>query len=202
MESTKRAALYSRVSTNEQSTALQESELRQFAQHRGWSVAGVFSDTISGKTSSRPALDAMMADCRKRKVDIVLVWKFDRFARSLRHLVTAMDEFKRLGVDFVSATENLDTSVPSGELIFQIFGAIAQFERALIAERVKAGLAHAKSTGVQLGRPSKKRLTGEETRLMRELRAKGATIRELAHKFGCSVWTAHRATRGGLTEFS
>ena len=136
-----------------------------------------------------------MADCRKRTVDVVLVWKFDRFARSLRHLVTAMEEFKRLGVDFVSSTENLDTTVPSGELVFQIFGAIAQFERALIRERVKAGLTHAKKTGVRLGRPSKKHLSSAEIIRIRAEKAKGATLRQLATAFGCSVWAAYQATK-------
>src|SRR5205823_7352676 len=107
----------------------------------------------------RPALDELMTDCRKRKIDVVLVWKFDRFARSLKQLILALEEFKDLGIDFVSYTEHIDTTTPSGELFFQIFGAFAQFERALVSERVKSGLAHARDQGKRLGRPPLRELS-------------------------------------------
>lgn len=195
MKKQKRAVFYTRVSTAEQNTAAQESELRQFAKNRGWDVTRVYSDKISGKTSSRPALDQLMDDCRKRRVDIVLVWKFDRFGRSLRHLVTSLEEFKRLGVDFISATEGIDTTIPSGELVFQIFGAIAQFESGLISERVKAGLAEAKRKGKSLGRPAIKKLSRQEIAEIRRARRRGVTLRELSRKFGASMWSVHQAGR-------
>jgi len=131
-----RVAIYTRVSTDDQSTSTQEHELRQYAKHRNWTVQRVYTDHgFSGASEKRPALDELLRDTRKRKFDVVLVWKFDRFARSLRQLVSALELFRKFGIDFVSATEAIDTSLPSGELVFQIFGAIAQFERALIGER-------------------------------------------------------------------
>jgi DNA invertase Pin-like site-specific DNA recombinase len=143
----------------------------------------------------RPALQELMAACRQRKFDVVLVWKFDRFARSLRHLVTALEEFKRLGVDFISATEGVDTTIPSGELVFQIFGAIAQFERSLISERVKAGIAEARRNGRRLGRPAIKELSEIEVRKIRAARRKGATLRKLSNQFGASLWAVYQASR-------
>jgi DNA invertase Pin-like site-specific DNA recombinase len=195
MGKTKRAALYVRVSTSEQSTKSQEGELKAYAEHRGWTVKEIYSDKISGVKDNRPALQELMAACRQRKVDVVLVWKFDRFARSLRHLVTALEEFKRLGVDFISATEGVDTTIPSGELVFQIFGAIAQFERSLISERVKAGIAEARRNGKRLGRPAIKELSGVEIRKIRAARRKGATLRKLSNQFGASLWAVYQASR-------
>lgn len=190
-----RVAVYVRVSTADQSTRAQEYELQRFAKNRGWSVTRIYSDKKSGAINSRPALDELMADCRKRKVDAVLVWKFDRFARSLRHLVTALEEFKRLGIDFVSATEGIDTTVPSGELVFQIFGAIAQFERTLISERVKAGLAHAIRNGKRVGRPAKKKLSETEIRKIQAARRRGVTLKKLSTQFGASMWAVYQAGR-------
>jgi len=192
----KKVAVYTRVSTQDQSTKAQESELREFAKNRGWEITRVYSDTISGTAKSRPGLDELMADCRKRKFAVVLVWKFDRFARSLRHLVTALEEFKGLGIDFISATEGVDTTVPSGELVFQIFGAIAQFERTLICERVRAGLTEAKRKGKQLGRPAIKKLSHIEVKEIRAARKKGVTLRRLATQFGASLWAVHQAAQG------
>jgi DNA invertase Pin-like site-specific DNA recombinase len=191
----KRVAIYTRVSTQDQSTKAQEYELQQFANNRGWNVTQVYADKKSGSVSSRPALDELMAACRKRKVDAVLVWKFDRFARSLRHLVTALEEFKRLGIDFVSATEGIDTTVPSGELVYQIFGAIAQFERTLISERVKAGLAEAIRNGRKIGRPAIKRLSNTEIRKIRAARRRGVTLKKLSSEFGASMWAVYQAGR-------
>lgn len=195
MKKQKRVAIYSRVSTQDQSTKAQEYELQQFAKNRGWSVTRVYADKKSGATNSRPALDELMGNCRKRKVDVVLVWKFDRFARSLRHLVTALEEFKRLGIDFVSATEGIDTTVPSGELVFQIFGAIAQFERTLISERVKAGLAEAIRNGKKIGRPAIKTLSRAEIQKIRAARRRGVTLKKLSTQYGASMWTVFQAGR-------
>jgi len=187
----KRAGIYVRVSTTEQKTDAQEKELRDYAERRGWQVQKVYSDKESGAKFNRPALDELMVDCRRRKIDVVLVWKFDRFARSLRQLIVALDEFKRLGIDFVSSTESVDTSIPSGELLFQIFGAIGQFERSLISERTKAGLEHARREGKRLGRPPLKKLSLAEIRQLRRDRRKGgASFKALANRYGTSVWTA------------
>ena len=196
MGKTKRVGLYLRVSTDSQQTKMQESELRRYAEARGWEIQQIYSDRgVSGRKDIRPALQELMAACRQRKIDVVLVWKFDRFARSLRHLVTALDEFKRLRVDFISATEGVDTTLPSGELVFQIFGAIAQFEAGLISERVKAGLAEAKRNGKQLGRPAIKKLSEAEVAKIRAARRKGVTLRKLASQFGASLWAVYQASR-------
>jgi DNA invertase Pin-like site-specific DNA recombinase len=196
MGKTKRVGLYLRVSTDAQQTKMQESELRRYAEARGWEIQHIYADQgVSGRKDTRPALQDLMMACRQRKIDIVLVWKFDRFARSLRHLVTALEEFKRLGVDFISATEGVDTTIPSGELVFQIFGAIAQFEAGLIGQRVKAGLAEARRNGVQLGRPAIKKLSAVEVAKIRAARRKGVTLRKLASQFGASLWSVYQASR-------
>lgn len=195
MPKAKRVAIYMRVSTELQNTKLQEMELKEFAAFRKWEVTRIYSDIISGAKDSRPALNELMADGRRRKFDVVLVWKFDRFARSLRHLVTALEEFRHLGIDFISATEGVDTTSPSGELVFQIFGAIAQFERSLISERVTAGLRAAVKNGKVLGRPPIKRLTDDDLSRIRAGRKNGIPLRKLAHQVGASLWAVHRASQ-------
>src|SRR5215469_5638518 len=154
-KSIQRVALYSRVSTNHgQDPELQLRELREYAASRGWMIIEEYVDHgVSGTKASRPALNQLMAAAHRRKVDAVLVWKLDRFGRSLQHLVNALAELEVLGVAFVSLRDNLDLSTPSGRLMFQIVGAMAEFERALIQERVKAGLRNAKAKGKKLGRP-------------------------------------------------
>jgi DNA invertase Pin-like site-specific DNA recombinase len=187
-----RVGIYVRVSTSGQSTRSQEFELRQYAERRGWVVHKIYADEgVSGSKQSRPALDELFRDCRRRTLGGVLVWKFDRFARSLRQLVTALEEFRKLGVDFVSATEGIDTTIPSGELLFGIIASIAQFERSLISERVKSGLAQAVRQGRRLGRPPLKVLSKAELHDLRnERRTSKTSFKELAEKFGISVWTA------------
>jgi DNA invertase Pin-like site-specific DNA recombinase len=193
-----RVAIYTRVSTDDQSTKTQEHELRQYAKNRGWAVQRVYTDHgFSGASEKRPALDELLRETRKRKFDVVLVWKFDRFARSLRQLVSALELFRKFGIDFVSATEAIDTSLPSGELVFQIFGAIAQFERALIGERVKAGLAQARRNGKRIGRPPVRSLTPEERGRLRKEHLKGKSLRKLAESYGVTLWTVHAACRRG-----
>jgi DNA invertase Pin-like site-specific DNA recombinase len=189
-----RVAIYTRVSTDDQSTKTQEHELRQYAKHRGWTVQRVHTDHgFSGASEKRPALDELLRDTRKRRFDVVLVWKFDRFARSLRQLVSALELFRNFGIGFVSATEAIDTSLPSGELVFQIFGAIAQFERALIGERVKAGLGQARRNGKRIGRPPIRSLTLEERTRLRKEHLKGKSLRRLAQSYGVTLWSAHSA---------
>lgn len=193
MKQQKRCAAYVRVSTAAQTTASQEGELREYAGRRGWKVQ-IYRDTISGAKESRPALNRLMEDCRARKIDVVLVWRFDRFARSLRHLVSALEKFKRLGVDFISASEGVDTTLASGELVFQIFGSIAQFERSLICERVKAGLAEARRKGTRLGRRPSRILSETEIKKIRAGRRKGVTLRKLALQFKAPLTAVYRAS--------
>src|SRR5271155_2744715 len=146
--------IYARVSTAEQSAAMQLEELRAFAAKRGWKIAEEYTDSgISGSKESRPALDRLLADARRRKFDAVLVYRYDRFARSLRQLVNALGEFDTLGIHFVSLHEGVDTSTPNGRFVFGIFASIAEFERELIRSRVRSGLAAARAKGKRLGRP-------------------------------------------------
>jgi DNA invertase Pin-like site-specific DNA recombinase len=156
--------LYARVSTSNghQDPEMQLVELRQYATARGWTIAEEYIDQgVSGSKESRPALNRLMVDAHRRKFDAIIVWKLDRFARSLKHLVNALAEFDALGVAFISLRDNLDLSTPAGRLMFQIIGAMAEFERSLIQERVKAGLAHARCKGVKLGRPRRTLDLGE-----------------------------------------
>ena len=133
---------------------MQTRELREYCERRGWNVVAEYVDIgISGAKDRRPELDKLMADARRRRFDVVAVWRFDRFARSVRHLLRALDEFQALRIDFVSLTEALDTSTPSGRMTFTVLGAVAELERSLIAERVRAGLRNARARGVRLGRP-------------------------------------------------
>jgi DNA invertase Pin-like site-specific DNA recombinase len=189
----KRAGIYTRVSTTDQHPEIQQRELVKFVKRRGW-VYEIYCDKgISGATEKRPGLTALFEDCRRGKVDVVVVWKFDRFARSLKQLLNALELFRRLNVDFISCTEAIDTSLPHGEMLFQIIGAIAQWERALIGERVRAGLQNARSQGRRLGRPPLRVLTlGEIMKLRKERVRSNIPFRKLAIKYGVSVWTAHR----------
>jgi DNA invertase Pin-like site-specific DNA recombinase len=150
-----RVALYARVSTlNGQDPEMQLRELREYATRRGWEIAGEYTDHgVSGSKDSRPELDRLIADAHRRRCDVVLVWKLDRFARSLKFLVNSLADLEARGVAFVSFRDNLDLSTPSGRLMFQIIGAMAEFERSLIQERVRAGLRNARAKGKKFGRP-------------------------------------------------
>jgi DNA invertase Pin-like site-specific DNA recombinase len=150
-----------------------------------------------GASSNRPALNELLKACRRGSVDVVVVWKFDRFARSLKQLMSGLETCRSLGIDFVSVTEAVDTSLPAGELVFQMIGAVAQFERSLIGERVRSGLANARAKGKSLGRPSLRKLSPAETRQLRQERIRqNVPFRVLARRFGVSVWTAHRLCAG------
>jgi DNA invertase Pin-like site-specific DNA recombinase len=156
---------------------MQLRELREYVERRGWDIMGDYVDRITGTKDSRPELNRLMADAKRRRFDAVLVWKFDRFARSTKHLLTALDEFRALGIDFVSLTEGIDTSTPVGKMTFTILGAVAELERSLIVERVKAGLRNARAKGKRLGRPR----VAVDARRIAALRAEGhswATIAE------------------------
>jgi DNA invertase Pin-like site-specific DNA recombinase len=189
----KRAALYVRVSTGEQHTEAQERALRDYVQRRGWSEHKIYRDKCTGASATRPGLDELLKDCRRRAIDVVVVWKFDRFARSLKNLISGLEFCRALGIDFVSVTEAVDTSLPAGEMLFQMIGAVAQFERSLTAERVKSGLANARANGKILGRPPLRKLTGTEVASLKRQRVRDKVpFRRLARDFGVSVWTAHR----------
>src|SRR6202451_1761989 len=183
-------ALYARVSTlNNQDPEMQLSELREYAGRRGWQIVEEFTDQgVSGCKESRPALNRLMSDACRRKFDAILVWKIDRFGRSLKHLVNALAELAALGVAFVSLRDNLDLTTPSGRLMFQIIGAMAEFERSLIQERVKAGLRNAKAKGQRLGRPR----ADVDKAEVEALRSSGASWRAVAEKLGVGVGTVHR----------
>jgi len=194
----KRAALYVRVSTGEQHTQAQERALREYVQRRGWLPHKIYRDQRTGATATRPGLDELLKDCRRRTIDVVVVWKFDRFARSLKNLIAGLELCRALGIDFVSVTEAVDTSLPAGEMLFQMIGAVAQFEKSLIAERVKSGLANARANGKILGRPPLRKLTEKEIADLRRQRAlEKLPLRTLANKFRVSVWTAHRLCAAG-----
>jgi DNA invertase Pin-like site-specific DNA recombinase len=185
-----RVALYARVSTSngQQDPEMQLRELREFAEHRGFSISGEYIDRMTGSKDSRPALNRLMSDASRRKFDAVLVWKLDRFGRSLRHLVNSIAELEAIGVSFISFRDNLDLTTPSGRLMFQIIGAMAEFERALIQERVRAGLRNAQAKGKKLGRP---RADVDPTQV-EAMRASGSSWREIAEKLGVGLGTVHR----------
>jgi len=187
---TNRVALYSRVSTNNgQNPELQLRELREYCMARGLTIVQEYTDVgYSGSKESRPALNQLMIDARRRRFDSILVWKLDRFGRSLRHLVNALAELEALGLSFISLRDNLDLSTPSGQLMFHVVGAMAQFERALIQERVKAGLRNAKAKGKRLGRP---RVVVDEIAIL-AMRDSGASWRTVSGKLGIGLGTAHR----------
>jgi len=186
-----RVALYARVSTmHNQNPEMQLTELREYGARRGWQIIAEYVDEgISGSRERRPQLDRLMVDAHRRKFDLIAVWKIDRFGRSLKHLVNALADLDSLGVAFVSLRDNLDLSTPSGRLLFQIIGAMAEFERSLIQERVRAGLRNAVAQGVRLGRP-RKMVDADQ---IGRLRASGASWREISEKLGIGVGTACRA---------
>src|SRR5438477_3442205 len=186
-----RVALYARVSTlNNQDPEMQLAELREYAERRGWEIVEEFIDQgVSGCKEFRPALNRLMSDACRRQFDAVLVWKIDRFGRSLKHLVNALADLAALGVAFVSLRDNLDLSTPSGRLMFQIIGAMAEFERALIQERVRAGIRNARAKGRRLGRP---RVLVDVSRIA-SLRAQGRSWAQIRVETGISKGTAQRA---------
>jgi DNA invertase Pin-like site-specific DNA recombinase len=193
----KRAALYVRVSSGEQHTEAQERALCEYVKRRAWLLHKIYRDKCTGATANRPGLDELLKDCRRRSIDVVVVWKFDRFARSLKNLLAGLELCRAMSIDFVSVTESVDTSLPAGEMLFQMIGAVAQFERSLIAERVKSGLANAKANGKVLGRPPLRKLTRKDITDLRKQRVHAKLpFRALAEKFGVSVWTAHRVCAG------
>jgi DNA invertase Pin-like site-specific DNA recombinase len=189
-----RAAIYARVSTTNhgQDTGLQTRELQDFCQHRGWTTVEEYVDIgISGAKERRPALDRLMIDAKRRRFDVVVVYRYDRFARSLRHLVNALEEFRALGIQFVSIHEGVDTSTPNGRLIFGIFASIAEFERELIRDRVRSGLRNARAKGKRLGRPT---VFVDRSRIAL-LRRQGLSWAKIADNLGLGEGTVRRASQ-------
>jgi DNA invertase Pin-like site-specific DNA recombinase len=197
----KRAAIYVRVSTAnrtrtgdgfEQNPDVQEAPLRQVVQQRGWVLARTYSDRMSGAKEDRPGLKRLLQDAKRGEFDVVLVWRFDRFARSIEQLVLALSEFRALGIDFISSQEALDTSTPMGKAMFTIIGAMAELERNVIRERVVAGMEYARRHGTKsgnaIGRPKRIFDRGE----VRRLRETGWAIEKIAKHMRIGVGTVAR----------
>lgn len=182
-------AFYARVSTLDQNCEVQLEDLRRYASKRFARSCEYVDSGVSGTQRHRPQLDALMRDAHKRSFDVVLVWKFDRFARSLKHLIESLDEFSALGIDFISLTEGVDTTTPAGQLLFHIVGAVAQFERDLIAERVRAGMAHARAMGKHIGKPRAE----VDVESVKNLRSNGNSLRVIATTLGIPVSRVRRA---------
>lgn len=177
----KRAAIYARVSTRDQNPDMQIRELHQYAKARDFTVAHEFVDRESGAKESRPELDKLWQVVKARDVDVVLVWKFDRFSRSTKHLINALSEFEAIGVDFISKTDQIDTTSPAGRALFAMISAFAQFERDIISERIKAGLDRARAEGREPGRPPRPDAQKQE---IRKLRQQGLSYSQIANKTG------------------
>jgi DNA invertase Pin-like site-specific DNA recombinase len=187
-----KTALYARVSTLDkgQDPEVQLRELREYCQRRGWDIAGEYVDIgVSGTKDSRPGLNKLMADANRRKFDAVVVWRFDRFARSVSHLLRALETFRSLGIEFVSYSEAIDTSTPVGKMTFTVLGAVGELERSLIVERVNAGIRNARAKGKTLGRPVAIRTSPAE---IARLRAQGLSLRAIGKHLGISEGSVRR----------
>ena len=195
-----KCAIYCRVSTRDQSVEMQLVQLREYAQRRGWEIADEYIDeAVSGIKKKRPGLDRLMADCQQRLVDVVLVWKFDRFARSVTHLTQALETFQSLGIDFISYSQNLDTSTPMGKMLFVILGAVGELERDLIRERTEAGRQVARTRGVKFGRRCV--VTPEVRDRIFALRKGGQTFAYISNLLGIGEATVARTLApGGVNE--
>ena len=177
-----RVGIYARVSTKDQSCELQLRDLRAYCAARGFTIFREYVDQgVSGSKSSRPELDKLMGDARKRKIEAVICWRFDRFARSCKHLLLALEEFRELGVGFVRYMENIDTTSALGRAIFTIVAAVAEVEKNLIVERVQAGINHARAKGKRLGHPSRY----VDPDRIRELQASGLSLRQVPRDDPC-----------------
>jgi DNA invertase Pin-like site-specific DNA recombinase len=185
-------ALYARVSTEGQDPEVQLGALRAHVLNRGWELVEEFIDHgVSGAKERRPALDRLLEGAWQGQFQAVLVWRFDRFARSVKHLITALERFRSLNIGFVSLQEQFDTSTPIGQAMFTIIGAMAQLERDIIRERVKAGLERARAKGVRLGRPAATATPAEALALWRP----GRSLGDIARALHCSRSTVRRRLR-------
>lgn len=189
MQKIQRVAIYARVSTAEQTTENQLLELRRYVEARGWAATEFIDQGVSGSKERRPALDALTTAVRRHHVDAVVCWRLDRLGRNLRHLVLLLDDWQSRGIAFITLGEGIDTSTPAGRLVAGVLGAIAEFERARIQERIHAGLARARAQGKRLGRPRTVRLPPGAARRL--------TVREAAVLWGVSKSTAARRLAAG-----
>jgi DNA invertase Pin-like site-specific DNA recombinase len=193
-----KVALYARVSTEGQDPEVQLQALRSHTANRAWEIVEEFVDKgFSGAKERRPALDRLMQAAWAGKFQAVLVWRFDRFARSVKHLIEALENFRSLNIHFISLQEQFDTSTPIGQAIFTIIGAMAQLERDIIRERVKAGLDRARARGVRLGRPKAE----AHTQQVLSLKADGLSLQEMARRLHCSRSTIRRRLMEAKVEF-
>jgi DNA invertase Pin-like site-specific DNA recombinase len=187
----KQVAFYLRCSTDQQTVALQRRDLFSLAaRHSDWHVVEYVDEGVSGSKSRRPALDRLMADVKHGKIDVVVVWRFDRFARSVSHLLAALEQFQALNVDFISYSEAIDTSSAIGRMTFTVLAAVAELEKQIIIERVRAGQQAAKARGVHCGRP--KADTSERNAQIASLRKQGLSLRTIATELGLSAASIHR----------
>jgi len=185
-----KAGIYIRVSTDTQTTQNQRRELEAFCDRQGWQIAGLYDDSgISGAKADRPGLDRMMKDAAAGRIGVVVVWKIDRLARSVVHLLQVLQSLQSAGVAFVSTTQQIDTTTAYGRMVLTFLGAVAEFERSLIIERVKAGIGRAKSQGVHCGRPSRDFDLSQALRM----REQGIGLRGIAKTLGVGCATVHRA---------
>lgn len=189
---TKHVAVYARVSTSDQNPGMQMDELRRVCAQRGWEIVGEYVDLgYSGSKDRRPQLDRLMGDVNRGKIGVVLVWRFDRFARSVRHLVSALEDFRARSVDFISVMDGIDTCTPAGRFTFHVVAAVAELERELIRERTRAGIAAARRRGAHVGRPRAK----VDLVRAKALMTSGKSFRQAARELGIGTATLHRALR-------
>jgi len=188
-----RVGIYARVSTNngQQDPEVQLRELREYCVRRGWQISSEYVDHISGARDKRPALDRLMADAHQRRFDAIVVWRFDRFARSVSHLLRALETFRALGVEFVSLSEQVDTSTPMGKMVFTVLGAVAELERSIIRERVIAGQNAARRRGVKFGRP----VVSVDAAQVARFRDSGMSWRAIAAQTGIVEDTLRRSAQ-------
>ena len=185
-----KTAIYARVSTDEQTTDNQVIELKKVAERNGWEIEAIYADTISGAKSKRPELDRLMKAVMRKEIDMVMVWSVDRLGRSLQHLTALLSDIESKGINLYLHQQNIDTSTPSGKMLFQLLGVFAEFERSMIRERVMAGLDRARSQGKRLGRPPIPPIQIEKMKRMRE---EGMTLTAIAKKVGVSVGKVHQS---------
>jgi DNA invertase Pin-like site-specific DNA recombinase len=189
MKTIQNAAIYARVSTTDQDCEMQLRDLRSYCESRGWTAVEYVDTGVSGAKTARQQLDRLMKDAKRRKIDVVICWRFDRFARSTKHLLDALEEFKSLGIGFVSHQEAIDTTSPMGKLLFVIVAAMGEMERSILIERVRAGMANAKAKGKSVGRPKK----AFRRDLAVEMRAAGSSWRTISRALGVPVSTVREA---------
>ena len=188
MSNAKRVGIYVRVSTHDQSYEIQEKEIGQYAIARGWTITSLYADKATGTNGNRAELKRLLSDCQMRQLDLVIVWKLDRFARSLKDLILMLQQLSELGIEFISIRDNIDLSTSSGKLMLHIIGAFAEFEASIIKTRVKAGLDLARSKGTRLGRKPT-----IDAMKVRELRAQGYSLGKIAKYLGVSKAGVHKS---------